>query len=411
MISKDKKWFYKPCTFQEIDFYNSANARHKEFADLMPCYIGALQRAAPELQSLGKDLKDGVVQLTPEEMVKLAEKMQAEAAAKAAKDNNTWVRSGSRKINSDLWVVLNNATHGYKKPNILDVKLGSRLWADDAPMEKRARFDDIAKATTHQDYGFRISGMRVFQGSADANELNDNGYRVYDKNFGRYDVNGDNLVDSFRRFIFNPASGIDEELARGVAEAFATDLKHVQEVMENEESRMYSASLLFIFEGDGEALRAALEESNKSQPASAGVMSGSEMGESVDNDVAVPLEVLKESMDGPFQLVALNGNGEKPSLGRSNTRVDSGIVMDEAGELIVSDGEALLSDDESVSMEFSPVYSLNLIDFAHADWVPGQGPDENCLKGVRSLVDIFTKLSETPEISESTGEGVTMLNA
>jgi len=34
-----------------------------------------------------------------------------------------------------------------------------------------------------------------------------------------------------------------------------------------------------------------------------------------------------------------------------------------------------------------------LIDFAHASWTPGQGPDENALQGVRNVLSILTDLS------------------
>ncbi len=54
----------------------------------------------------------------------------------------------TRKIATDKAVVLENAAFGYTRPNILDAKLGSRLWADDAPLEKKQRFDKIASETT-----------------------------------------------------------------------------------------------------------------------------------------------------------------------------------------------------------------------------------------------------------------------
>lgn len=40
------------------------------------------------------------------------------------------------------------------------------------------------------------------------------------------------------------------------------------------------------------------------------------------------------------------------------------------------------------------IWNLKLIDFAHAKWTPGQGPDENILLGVRSLITIFKELSQ-----------------
>ncbi len=165
-----------------------------------------------------------------------------------------------------------------------------------------------------------------------------------------------------RQFIFNKHAGIDDDLGRAIAGAFLEDLKAMsRRSLTSEESRMYSASLLFVFEGDGEALRAAVEETSAS--------------------------------------ATMSQSGSKPEkgggLGPSTLRVDSGIDVDEHGELIVpAAAEDLdeLSDDEE--MNLPRIYSLKLIDFAHATWVPGQGPDENNLQGVRSLIKIFTQLAE-----------------
>jgi 1D-myo-inositol-tetrakisphosphate 5-kinase/inositol-polyphosphate multikinase len=161
------------------------------------------------------------------------------------------------------------------------------------------------------------------------------------------------VVESFKKFVFNDAAGVDEELGKAVARAFLEDLKRVQEILEKEESRMYSASLLFVFEGDGEALRAAIDETSAS--------------------------------------VTMSQKGKSEAGGRSTARVDSGIAMDEDGELIFSgESDDDLSDDE---MSVPRIYALKLIDFAHASFTPGQGPDENNLKGVRSLIRIFEELS------------------
>lgn len=290
-----------------------------------------------------------------EEVIRMAHQMQPETPKPEKHDpadNVTWVPNKTKKITTDKAVVLENAAYGYKRPNILDVKLGVRLWADDAPLEKKQRFDKISGATTHKDLGFRIAGMRVYRGSENKKELDEEDYRIYDKDFGRYDVNARNAVDSFRKFIFNDSAHVDEELGRAVAHAFMEDLKRVQEILEREESRMYSASLLFVFEGDGDALRAAVDQTSASAAA---------------------------SQKGKYD----------PNI-PSALRVDSGIAMDDDGEMILPADDDFSEDEE---MNLPRIYSLKLIDFAHAEWTPGMGPDENNLKGVRSLVRIFEELS------------------
>ena len=50
-------------------------------------------------------------------------------------------------------------------------------------------------------------------------------------------------------------------------------------------------------------------------------------------------------------------------------------------------------DDESDEPD-PKVHDVRLIDFAHAQWTPGQGPDENVLIGVRSVLKILNELAE-----------------
>jgi 1D-myo-inositol-tetrakisphosphate 5-kinase/inositol-polyphosphate multikinase len=233
------------------------------------------------------------------------------------------IKNGKR-IATNQAVVLENAGAGFVKPNILDVKLGVRLWADDAAQEKKTRFDKVTQETTHKDLGFRIAGMRVWQGhNAQGKDIDADGYKIYDKNYGRFSIKTANVDEAFKNFIFTESAGIDEELGQLICQAFLADVTRIKEVMEAQESRMFSASLLFVFEGDGVALRAAMEEASAPRN-----RCGDEEDDDDDNDEAV-----------------------------------------------------------------SPkIYAVKVIDFAHAQWVPGQGPDENSLVGIRSVADILARI-------------------
>ncbi|KAF7563357.1 hypothetical protein G7046_g771 [Stylonectria norvegica] len=333
MCTADGELFIKPCTQSEIDFYHSANRRYPKFADLMPLFMGSLLLTDPtdvriDDAVVGVISQAGHVQTTKEEIAASV----AEQVATVLPDARIWVPTKDNKIKTDKAVVLENTSFGFSNPNILDVKLGKRLWADDAPLQKKQKFDKISSETTHGKLGFRIAGMRVFHGSEDASALDEREYKIYDKEYGRLTVNDDNVVDEFRKFVFNKTAGIDEELGKAVCTAFVRDLKKVEDILTRHESRMYSASLLFIFEGDGEALRSAIEENNAMVDSEAGI----------------------------------------GQAARTTKRVDSGIALDSDEEF---DGD---SDEES---SLPQIYSLKLIDFAHAEWTPGQGPDENVLLG------------------------------
>ncbi|KAL2070536.1 hypothetical protein VTL71DRAFT_13562 [Oculimacula yallundae] len=342
--------FIKPCTPQEIAFYDASVAEHHEFAEFMPTYMGTLTldhnqnttieeagaallaKHAPAVEHYehhnGTTVEaSGLAAFERnEEALEIAEAVMI--AKHSIEETVTPVKT-TKKIVTDQAVVLENAAHGFVKPNILDVKLGVRLWADDAKDEKRIRFNKVTAETTHKDLGFRIAGMRVWHGEgAKGQDIDKDGFKIYGKNYGRVTVNTSNIEEAFRNFLFSPTAGVDDELGKLVAQALLADVKRIQALMERQESRMFSSSFLFIFEGDGVALRKAMEEASRSPP------------------------------------TLVNGDGENSD------------------------------DDDDDEVTEPKIYSVKIIDFAHAEWTPGQGPDENSLIGVRSVARILEKIGD-----------------
>ncbi|KAL8867446.1 MAG: hypothetical protein Q9174_005660, partial [Haloplaca sp. 1 TL-2023] len=178
--------------------------------------------------------------------------------AKAPVVEKSWKPSGGGKITTDQAIVLENIAAAFKKPNILDLKLGARLWDDNAPPAKRAKLDKVAEETTSGSLGFRIAGMRTWNGPAvDGNvSLSHDGYRVYDKNYGQ-SFSADNVRQGFTDFFMFPKETKAKGPVRKVIKRFLEDLDGLLYVLEREESRMYSASLLFVYEGDKDALNEA----------------------------------------------------------------------------------------------------------------------------------------------------------
>ncbi|KOS20583.1 Inositol polyphosphate multikinase [Escovopsis weberi] len=372
LCDEDGELFIKPCTPSELNWYQTVEQNGlRDFAQVMPVYLGELRLSAPEdvdeaVMGLIADV--GEVQQTKEQLkASIIEQvarapMVVVAAAAAAKPAITlsgqteaatgWVPSRGKRIKTDRAVVLGNASFGYKKANILDVKLGVRLWADDAAPEKKRRFDVITAETTHKELGFRIAGMRVFRGSAAQEEWDDEGYKVYDKEYGRTKVTIDNVVGEFRKFVFNKEAGVDDDLGRAVCAGFLRELKRVEDVLLRHETRIYSSSLLFLFEGDGENLTAAIQKNN-------------------------------DYVDEAFEPSPSDTPTTKP-IPRTNTRMDSGIELED---------EDFGLDDDFEEPRLPPIFSLKMIDFAHAQFTPGEGPDENTLVGVRSLIRIFRELA------------------
>ncbi|KAF8855388.1 SAICAR synthase-like protein [Acephala macrosclerotiorum] len=366
----DGELFIKPCTPAEIAFYESSIASHPEFAEFMPTFLGTLtldeqtNGTSTSIEEVGAALlakhngtsveeasatillngiphsdtngTPSATMLTNGTSIEAAPITNGILIPEHLPAAEPQIKTGKRII-TNLAVVLENAAHGFIRPNILDVKLGTRLWADDAPEEKRIRFDKVTSETTHKELGFRVAGMRVWQGEGKGEkgekgwekEVDEEGYRVFNKDYGRFELHTGNVHEAFQNFLFSENAGVDEELGKLVAQAFLSDLEKIEAVLSNQESRMFSASLLFVFEGDGKVLRSVMEEASRS----------------------------------PSTLV--NGNDE---------------------------GEDGVEDEDEDEVLGSKIYTVKVIDFAHAEWVPGMGPDVNAILGVKSVSKILENI-------------------
>lgn len=340
----------KPCTRAEIDFYESARS-HPDFAAHMPVYMGSLKlsddtAAQGLVEEVARGQSTGTGEAVIEEAVEVRKREEENTGEKG------WAPSGGAKLSSDLAIVMGNATAGFKCPNILDLKLGARLWDDDAPTAKRAKLDEVANSSTSSTLGFRIAGMKVWIGDGTIataglsegtvgerlKEVSDpvmqevntklvGGYKIFDKFYGRNNIQTENASSGFEEFLSSTrlpskrtgASG--EERRYTVLKRLQREIESIQYILEKEEMRMYSASVLMVYEGDVDALEEALQLEKETQP---------------------------------------EANDEE--------------------------------DDESDEDEKHKVHEVVLIDFAHAHWTPGQGPDENTLQGVRSIKKILDEM-------------------
>ena len=312
----------KPCTQGEVDFYQETVTNHPEFAALMPAFMGTLQ--------LGKSK-----QLV--DTIQAAEIQEGQSTLDVpATDEIPNVSAGfedpvatfrGKPLDTELAIVLENVAAGFVKPNILDVKLGKRLWADDAPLAKRSRFDKIASETTTSSLGFRIAGMKIWKSDA---------YHIYDKWYGRSRTIED-VSEAFEElFDLKPEDrdvDVFEEVVDGIVEA----VDEVEQAIAGQETRMYSSSLLFIYEGDRAARREALESACNSAKAQ-------------DSVTSIPAMVADDDHDNE-------------------------------------------EDDEAQQVPSKKIFDIRVIDFAHATWTPGQGPDENMLSGIRNVQHILRTMA------------------
>ncbi|KIV99233.1 uncharacterized protein PV09_09097 [Verruconis gallopava] len=381
----------KPCTPAEVAFYEVVNASHPELAFYLPRFMGTLQFGdrRPAAVSLPANSASGTPQantdvieahvinlpathapstsIPPSEISPSASEVQSTPASSSSTSGTAATLSladpgplKGKKLDTDLHIVLENVSAGFTQPNILDLKLGARLWDEAAKPEKRARLDKVASETTSGSLGFRIAGMRVWQGEAKpvppapgVERLEDvvsgdrevksqhwsidkeTNHKSYNKFYGRT-FTADNVLQGFKEYFLVPSAGITEDHARIVLWNFLSELRDIEQILQSKESRMYSSSLLFVYEGNPEAFQRALD---------------------AITNAPVPKRKTNES--------------------------------NEEGEGDDDEGEEYDDDEEE---DLPKVHAVKLIDFAHAKIEDGLGPDENMLAGVRSTIRILETL-------------------
>ncbi|KAK9477068.1 inositol polyphosphate kinase-domain-containing protein [Lipomyces japonicus] len=293
----------KPSVALEIEFYESLSA-HVTFRQVVPPFYGVLELAE---QQTVVDVQSGDLRTT---------------------------------IGAERAIVLENVTAGFVKPSVIDVKLGRQLWDERASHDKRKRLDDVSNKTTSGSLGLRIAGMKVWHAK-------DNKYRIFDKSYGR-SLNDDTISNGIRDFITIESV----ERQRVVVDKILKGIQQIQQAVESEESRMYSASILIAYETDPETFDIALHEENEPKDRFEGESEDEELEFTVSETIEINGTLVKQ--------VSISG----------------------AGEITVR---------EDADEEEKPTVRVKLIDFAHATWVPGQGNDENALYGIRNLYRIFAE--------------------
>ncbi|OQO00102.1 hypothetical protein B0A48_13887 [Cryoendolithus antarcticus] len=291
----------KPCVDAEIDFYQETLAKYPDFAELMPTYMGTLSLGSPQAPSD-----------TPAPELSQQEKDQA--------------RLHGVKIASETAIVLENLEHGFKFPNVLDLKLGSVLYdpATTEP-EKAARLDRVAQESTSGSLNFRVAGMKVWNPTK-------RDFDIYDKFYGR-EFSAENVSEAYETFfaaLFS--SDIKGDDAVQLLETILAEVTKARHILEKAQSRMYSASVLIVCEGDTAALNSLLGAVGPSAP---------------------------------------SGDERAPT----------------AKELKRAEAE------EEEDEEAEPVaFKVKMIDFAHAKWTEDGGRDENTIKGLKNVEQLLDGL-------------------
>ncbi|KAG0314867.1 hypothetical protein BGZ99_007796 [Dissophora globulifera] len=364
-MGDDNEIIVKPVLPQELRFYEES-VLHPELQTWMPAYYGTLtltrQQPDSQLQD-GQNAMPGLPTIKALNGYALTDLLSFDQAGQAQNGSEaaaTAADEASKHVgdeNDDECICLENISRGFSNPCVLDLKLGTQLYDDDASDEKKARLGAVAATTTTGKLGLRLTGFHVYD--SDKRE-----FIKYSKHYGK-GLNEDNVLDGFRAFF---AAKLGSKRMRLVIERFINDLTDFLATIETQELRMRSSSLLMMYEGDAEMFDEALLLEQ----------------EKIASVVARAKATLTESNDNDSRTT------------KRQTAEENGEAMDCDDDDEYSDDDDEEDDDELAQK----VTDMRLIDFGHSTWVPGQGPDEGVILGVKSALTFFERLLDEDYPSE-----------
>lgn len=137
----------------------------------------------------------------------------------------------------DLFVHMEDLTAGMHWPSIMDVKIGTRSYAEQEPETKKAKMRKKDMESTTHTLGMRITGMRV-------HNVYEHTQNIHDKVWGR-GITEPATQKALEEY-FCDGSG---NLRRKEAKIFAEKIKSVIDFMATQNDfRLFSSSLLFVYD-------------------------------------------------------------------------------------------------------------------------------------------------------------------
>ncbi|KAJ3280428.1 hypothetical protein HK104_000669, partial [Borealophlyctis nickersoniae] len=133
----------------------------------------------------------------------------------------------------------------FTHPCIADVKIGTRLYGDEADEDKRKRMEEQARTTTSFDTGMRICGMKIHD-PLTGEDL------VHDKTFGR-SLTPTTLHLGFLEFFQIPST--KQLIPRTTITQIRDRITRLCDILKTHECRLYASSVLLIYEGGVDSTR------------------------------------------------------------------------------------------------------------------------------------------------------------
>lgn len=141
-------------------------------------------------------------------------------------------------------ILLENLTRRFRKPCVLDLKIGTRSYADDASPQKRAKHIEKVTNSTSSSLGFRVCGMQVYCRKSQQ-------YYYQDKYHGR-SLTPETVPGALENFISLNTGSKPRSCAHGakIVQCFLKKITELETVIAGQKGlRFYSSSLLLLYDG------------------------------------------------------------------------------------------------------------------------------------------------------------------
>jgi hypothetical protein len=162
----------------------------------------------------------------------------------------------------NIFIIMEDLTHKYKYPCLMDIKLGQILYEPDAPLEKKLREDRKAHETTTHEFGVRVDGIRVYKPRSAE-------FTVRKQDYGWKHSVEDNL----RLFLDNGdviRTDLIPHFVAKLEKLFKVVFKHTKSF------NFLQSSLLLIYEGDVSRSPPSSPQINTAARVSEGAVAGEE---------------------------------------------------------------------------------------------------------------------------------------
>ncbi|KAG1692863.1 hypothetical protein DVH05_024152 [Phytophthora capsici] len=136
------------------------------------------------------------------------------------------------------YLVLGDLTRNFRRPCVLDIKMGTRQHGEDAPPAKVISHTAKCAATTSHALGLRLCGMQIY-------DEHEGTYTIWDKTWGRQ-LTPDDIEPALQTYLTSATT-----IRWKALEELQVKIRQLKSVMANTTGlRCWGSSLLLIYEGD-----------------------------------------------------------------------------------------------------------------------------------------------------------------